>query len=327
MKLLKQLFKIFSPSGFEGYMIQFIIKWVSEYVPEAKIELDSKNCNIYITKGESEAYPCVVAHLDQVQKNHSADFVAVETRDIIFGYSPRRRKHEGLGADDKVGIWCGLKLLQKFDNLKVAFFSKEETGCLGAGNANMEFFQDCRFVLEADRRGSDDMVVSIWDELCSQEFIEDTDHEMFGYKISDGMTTDVGELKGNGLGISCINISCGYYEPHTDQEYVVKKDVRKALRFMEHIIRKCTKIYPHLSEDSGGSSLSSYWEQYDEAYDMIGSYVQYDPTLTPDDLYLFFHSSFPKITREEFADMLSDIQIDINKEDEDPEFINFPHAI
>ena len=71
MKLLKQLFKIYSPSGKEGYMTKFI-KGFCKRIPDAKFEKDQVG-NIYITRGESETYPCIVAHLDQVQKIHSKD--------------------------------------------------------------------------------------------------------------------------------------------------------------------------------------------------------------------------------------------------------------
>ena len=99
-KLLKQLYKIHSKSGFEGEIITFICKWTSKNVPNSKLDLDWNTGNIYITKGKSETYPCIVAHLDQVQEHHPTDFVAIETRDLIFGYSPKERKFCGLGADD-----------------------------------------------------------------------------------------------------------------------------------------------------------------------------------------------------------------------------------
>lgn len=45
--------------------------------------------NLYAVKGESDTYPCLISHTDQVAHcNHSKDFRAVETRYIIFGLSP-----------------------------------------------------------------------------------------------------------------------------------------------------------------------------------------------------------------------------------------------
>ena len=108
MELLKQLYKIHSPSGNERVMKEFIRKYVRKHIPDVKIETDRKG-NLYLIKGVAETYPCIVAHLDQVQREHSKDFIPVETKELIFGYSPRNRKQEGLGADDKNGIWIALK--------------------------------------------------------------------------------------------------------------------------------------------------------------------------------------------------------------------------
>jgi len=66
MELLKQLFCIHSKSGKEGKIRKFIWNWVKQNIPGVKIECD-KQGNLYITKGKSESYPCIVAHMDQVQ--------------------------------------------------------------------------------------------------------------------------------------------------------------------------------------------------------------------------------------------------------------------
>ena len=106
MELLKQLFCIHSKSGKEGKIRKFIWNWVRQNVPDAKIECD-KPGNLYITKGKSTTFPCIVAHMDQVQERHSKDFIAYEAEDIIIGFSPKIREQQGLGADDKCGLWIG----------------------------------------------------------------------------------------------------------------------------------------------------------------------------------------------------------------------------
>ncbi len=222
MKLLKELYKTYSPSGKEWTMVKFIRNYIKT-IPGVNMEKDNWG-NLYITKGKAIHYPCIVAHMDQVQRTHSRDFMPVETRDIIFGYSPSGRRQEGLGADDKNGIWIALKCLEKYEVLKIALFTAEEVGCIGSSNCRMEFFKDTRFVIQPDRRGYKDCVTTIGRmSLCSREFIKDIRLKSFGYRETDGMMTDILALKERGLAISCINISCGYYEPHTDQEFTVKK--------------------------------------------------------------------------------------------------------
>mgnify|MGYP000717059345 CR=1 FL=1 len=85
MELLKKLYKVYSPSGKERAMVKFIWNYTKR-ITGTKVETDAAG-NLYITKGEAESYPCIVAHLDQVQRLHSKDFTTVETGEIIFGYS------------------------------------------------------------------------------------------------------------------------------------------------------------------------------------------------------------------------------------------------
>ena len=259
-------------------------------------------------------YPCIIAHLDQVQEHHPTDFIAIETRDLIFGYSPKKKKFCGLGADDKNGIWLALKCLQRFDEIKVAFFVGEEVGCIGSSKANMDFFDDCRFVIQPDRRGSQDLVTSISGlTLCSDEFIKDIQPQMFGYTETDGLMTDIEQLKEQGLDVSCINLSCGYYEPHTDNEYTDKNDLLNCLRFIEHIITNCKKTYRHEAEYDERAYLNlaySPWDIYDELFEIIREALQADPTLTPSDIYAFYSTDYP-FTMDDFAMVYEDAMNEI----------------
>ena len=87
MNLLKKLYEIHSPSRNERVMKKFIKGYVKKHIPGVTFRSDHVG-NLYMTRGNSETYPCIVAHLDQVQREHSKDFKAIETEDIIFGYSP-----------------------------------------------------------------------------------------------------------------------------------------------------------------------------------------------------------------------------------------------
>ena len=249
MKTLIDLYKIYSPSRGEKRMKKFIRRWVRRNIPEAILESDQKG-NIYVTKGESETYPCVVSHIDQVQHTHSKDFEVYQVANTLVGYSQKNKRFEGLGADDKNGIWVCLNCLLDFDVIKCAFFVEEEIGCGGSRAANFEWFGDCRFVLQCDRRNGSDLITKIgWEDLCSQDFLNAIGYEQFGYRPTTGMMTDVETLKDNGVELSMLNISCGYYEPHTDNEFTVIDELENCLNFVEHIIETCTDVYPHKTEE------------------------------------------------------------------------------
>lgn len=303
MELLKHLYCIYSPSGRERAMRKFL-KGYMRRIPGVEVKEDRIG-NLYAVKGISETYPCVVAHMDQVHERHSRDFRVIETEDFIFAYSPRSGKQENLGADDKNGLWVGLKCLERYPVLKVAFFVGEEAGCVGSGKAWMDFFQNCRFVVEADRRGRNDLVTVIgWTGLCSREFLDATGYDKFGYQETDGMLTDLLALKENGLSVSCVNLSSGYYEPHTHQEYTVKEDLKNCLRFTGHIIENCIEIYPHTPEREESGWLHD--DEYECAMDEVFYLLDMDDTLSVDDLIYMYGILFPNLRKDDFQRMYID---------------------
>ena len=310
MKLLKELFKIYSPSGNEKKMRKFIKWWLRNNVPEAIVKSD-KFGNIYVIKGEAENYPCLAAHMDQVQRIHSKDFEAIETKDYIFGFSRKNKRQEGLGADDKVGVWVNLRCLKKFDHFKAVFFVSEETGCQGSGKCDMSFFDDCRFVIQCDRRNGNDLITSIggWTNLCSPEFVKAIQPELFGYKEECGLITDVGELKERGLKVSAINLSCGYYEPHTDKEFIIKEEVLNCLKFVEHIITTCTNVYPHEDDDYYfGRDMYGWDEEYDEAYNEIEYALLNHPTYTDEQLLQLYKGYFFSLKEEDLRQIIDQVR-------------------
>lgn len=307
MNLLKKLYEIHSPSRNERAMKKFIKGYVKKHIPGVTFRSDHVG-NLYMTRGISETHPCIVAHLDQVQREHSKDFKAIETEDIIFGYSPKNRKREGLGADDKNGIWIALKCLEKYECIKVAFFISEEIGCIGSRNADMNFFEDTRFVIEPDRRGFENLITDIsYTSLCSNDFLRDIGFERFGYKEESGMMTDVLELKERGLGVSCINLSCGYYEPHTHEEFTVKKDLLNCLRLVEHIIENCQSVYPHENLDSGYYGMDAETEIWD--------ILSCDPNLSVEDLYEMYHTNYPFLEIEDFEKIYNEFHEQMDEEE------------
>ena len=263
-ELLKSLYKVFSPSMNEKKMRRFIKRHINRNISGVTIVQDNAG-NLLITKGESDSYPCICAHMDQVQHLHPKDFTCVENDDVIFGYSPKERKQFGLGADDKNGLFIALECLASYDAIKCAFFVGEEIGCKGSGAVDISFFDDCRYCIQIDRRGNSDMVTDIYSEMCSEEFINDVDCHSHGYEISDGLMTDVAELRERGVEVSCINLSCGYYEPHTDYEFTSKSDLHKCYDFVCHIIENCTKKYKY--EYFGGSRYNFFGHSHESGDD------------------------------------------------------------
>ena len=244
--------------------------------------------NLYITKGkleDGEYYPCIAAHLDEVHSvNDRGKYCAFydEESDTIKGYSSTHKKQCGIGADDKNGILVALQAARKLDKIKVALFYGEEVGCVGSSCAEMDFFNDCRYVLQVDRKGKSDVVTRIsYVDIASQQFIDDLADisKVYGRQETDGMMTDVLELTEKGVGIACINMSCGYYNPHTAKEFTVVSELQETLDFVLDICTKMTNRYEHTytySRPYGGYYWGArthsrwdddVWDTYDGAYE------------------------------------------------------------
>lgn len=244
MELLKELYGISARTHQEKDMIAFVSQRLSDLGVTFTID---ETGNIYATKGNADTYPCIAAHLDEVHEAREKGYEVLVVRDeFIIGFNSGKREFNGIGADDKNGIWVCLKCLEKFDNLKCVFFVGEEQGCIGSHQADMKFFDDCRFVLQCDRKGNSDFISSIYgNSLCSSQFIKDASLGEHGYKEERGMQTDVQTLRQRGLEISCANISCGYYYPHTPHEMTNIADLKKCLTLVEHIVENCREVYTH----------------------------------------------------------------------------------
>lgn len=252
MNELIELYNIHSPSAHEEKMNAWLVEHLCDlgfavYIDEAE--------NVYAQYGDADSFPCIVAHTDEVHKDRPDDFEVVQFKNFLFGFSESERDFCGIGADDKNGVWIAMKVAQAFSRanrpMKCAFFASEEIGCLGSGDAEMDFFKDVRFVLQCDRKGAGDFITQAGGvELCSKEFEKAVARtlKVHGYKTTTGLTTDVMQLKLNGLKVSCANISCGYYNPHTDREMTNISELRNALALVKTLMLMKDQ-YPHEVKD------------------------------------------------------------------------------
>lgn len=291
-ELLLNILNVQSYSYETKRMEAFIIK----HIEHLGLDCIYDNGNIYVTKGESDSYPCIVSHTDTVHRIiPDKDFTIIANNEFAIGYDRARMQATGCGGDDKVGIFICLQMLQEFDAIKVAFFKDEEVGCVGSYEANVEWFNDTRFVLQCDRRGNADFVNSIYGTaLQSKRFKKAvapilTKH---GYKPTTGMLTDVYALKTLGVNVSVANMSCGYYNPHMDDETIVFKDVDNCLQMCRTIFKDMTEVYSHSAPATQSyTTYGGYNNRYtppNPTTSRYGSYYDWDdwdtkPTINKDD--------------------------------------------
>lgn len=236
-RLLAETLAVQSVSGNTAEMTEYIVRKAEEFGAHSIMVEDG---NIYITKGHASIYPCIVAHTDTVHKIIPGYRVWESKYGDFFAWDHEHNTPAGVGGDDKVGIYIALALLREKSAIKLAFFRDEEIGCKGAREADMTFFDDVSFALQADRRGYDDIVVRASAvDLASDEFTDRVEAIGKGYKkklCRTGSMTDVQQLKKDGLKVSAINASCGYYSPHGPHEYVVIEEVMLTKKFFREIV-------------------------------------------------------------------------------------------
>ena len=243
-KLLKEILSIPSYSGNERKLVNFICEFLEKNKIPYKVD---ELFNIYCTKGDADIYPCVVAHTDTVHNNNHIDVrteLKKNCRNVLKeaykGYDAKG-KPTGIGGDDKAGVFACLTLLLELPALKAAFFVSEEIGCKGSKEADEAFFENVGYAIQFDAP-FDYMVTEVSSGVPlfdrRSEFFNKANNVLIEYIIPEYGShpfTDVYALK-KLFDFSCINLSIGYYDHHTADEYVILEDVENGIKIGREMI-------------------------------------------------------------------------------------------
>lgn len=248
------------------------IKGVVQSIGGCTISYDEYG-NMYVTKGEGP-YPAMVCHTDTVHDIVKEPIAACIAKGNIVAFKTISMEQVGTGGDDKVGIHITLELLKKHNNMKAAFFLDEEVGCIGSSNADFKFFDDCLFVLECDRRGDKDFVNSISGTNLYDKNFSDAIKvilQKYGRTECSGGMTDVVEIAYE-TDLPVANMSCGYYKPHTDEEYINIDDVINTYKLCDDIFKYINVKHPVKNKRTSwyagyGGYNYNRWCGYDFYYD------------------------------------------------------------
>jgi hypothetical protein len=239
--LLRKILSIPSFSAREDLVTEFIQNFCVEN--SYNYRKDFKN-NIYITKGKAEYYPCVVAHMDTVHRDQgylvdlNLNLSIVERLDDeglthLTAIDPVSKLKTGIGGDDKCGVYICLKLLEKLDNIKVAFFVEEECGMVGSKNLLKSFFEDVGYVLQFDAPTNNWFSYSCSGvELWSKEFFQKIKNVLRAYDIDNislDPFTDVVQIRKN-FNFCCAVLPAGYYNQHCSDEFVVEEHTNECVK-------------------------------------------------------------------------------------------------
>ena len=244
-----------------------------------------KKGNFLLVKGNAPVM--LVAHLDTVHRETVK--ILCQSHDGNVLMSP-----QGIGGDDRCGVYALCKLYESTrEKPWLLFTCDEETGGNGANTFCLWHEQgklpkelgDLKMLVEIDRKGSKDAVYYDCDNREFEEYITSK-----GYVTQYGSFSDISYIAPE-LGIAAVNLSSGYYNAHTQHEYINRKHLDATIEKVREMIRDATmtsfpkykyieKVYVRQKINDSYKSLWNYprhgWD-YGEYY---GSYRDYDSTLT-----------------------------------------------
>lgn len=171
---------------------------------------------LYSDVTETDQYICAKGDIPIALVAHMDTVFSVPATDIY--YDPRKNvlwSPEGLGADDRAGIFAIISILQRTKlRPHIILTTDEERGCIGA-NALARVacpFKDLKYLVQLDRRGANDCVFY---DCYNPEFISYV--ESFGFVENYGTFSDISALCPVWK-VCGVNLSIGYYDEHSISE-------------------------------------------------------------------------------------------------------------
>lgn len=172
----------------------------------------------------------LVAHLDTVHKELPQKIIYNKKTDALS--SP-----QGIGGDDRCGVYMVLEVLKAF-NCSVLFCEDEECGGIGADKftrTELAKTLEFNYMIEFDRKGRND---AVFYDCANDEFEEFITDEF--YKTAWGSFSDISVLAPF-FECAAVNLSCGYYNAHTTNEYVVISEMQESIFQACKILAKTTE--------------------------------------------------------------------------------------
>jgi di/tripeptidase len=225
-----------------------MIRYISSVLDEKQLDYTVDQIgNIYVTKGDPEMVPCFVSHTDTVHHVNERLEVYQNPEGHLQGRDQIDHTPLGIGGDDKCGVYLCLEMLDRLDNVKVAFFVGEEFGMVGSKEADPEFFKSVKYAIQFDSPEGDTMSMTLMGKPLFDV------KSQFGITVSPILKqrgilkwerhpyTDVFQLMTK-FGLPCLNLAAGYHKYHTVNEYVVIEEVENTLQLALELVEALAEV-------------------------------------------------------------------------------------
>lgn len=180
----------------------------------------------------------LVAHMDTVHKE--------APREIIYA-NGTISSPQGIGGDDRCGIYMVMEILKTHD-CHVVFTEDEERGGIGAGKFSRsqiakELAGKLWYVIEMDRMDSNDAVFYQCENVEFEDFINKE-----YWKSDFGSYSDIVDICPV-LKTAGVNLSCGYYKAHTQDEYVVLAEMEQNIKEIKKLIDRSSESFEYIETE------------------------------------------------------------------------------
>lgn len=207
-----------------------IKKIIEDAIPDYKWTYDTYG-NMYGSHPESKSRCVLSSHLDMVKTGAPIKNV-VNISGILFGLDEKYER-TSIGADDKNGIWVLIQASKHETKPHLVFFRNEETGRLGSKACNIDWFEDKDYVIVVDRKDNRQIIVEgfrgDYTSVLGACFMKANPK----WYYEKGVGCDADSIR---YFIDTINISCGYYNAHTVEEYTVLEELNETLEAVRNFL-------------------------------------------------------------------------------------------
>lgn len=179
----------------------------------------------------------LIAHLDTVHQESVKSICTSVDGNILM--SP-----EGIGGDDRAGVYALFKVYE-LSKVKpfLLFTCDEEIGGIGADNFCLHHqmrslppeLDELKLLIEIDRKGSNDAVYYDCDNPDLENYITSK-----GFKTAHGSFSDISYIAPE-LMIGAVNLSSGYYNPHTLHEYINRTELETTIQKVVEIVEESAR--------------------------------------------------------------------------------------
>lgn len=209
----------------------------------------------------------LVAHLDTVFTRFPDHIYYDQQQGVLW--SPN-----GLGADDRAGVFSIIKILKKGYMPHICFTTDEEKGGFGAqalikDNPQAPF--DMKYIIELDRQGSNDCVFYSCGNKDFEKYVE-----TFGFCTDWGTYSDISDICPKWK-IAGVNLSVGYFDEHSIAETLHVNYLYSTIKKVCTMLDTCNDApyFEYIEDEHFARWMYGYgyptdeWEEYNQTYNII----------------------------------------------------------